>query len=242
VRLDDFRSMVERMAGEVPAEYLEGIAEVRVSPKTVPHPALAGVWTLGECIPIDPHGDPVQSRLVLYHGSFAALARDQSDFDWREEAWETLTHELRHHLEWLAEAPDLEAYDWAADQNFHRHDGEPFDPLFFEAGERVAPAVTRIDDDVFLDHVLSRRAWRAAAGRHYRFTWRGASYDVALPTAIAPVTFVVVDGVDEPPPGELIVVVRRRSGLRDLFRRRSPPLEVPALARRTPLEEPRSES
>ena len=58
--------------------------------------------------------------MVLYHGSFAALARVNGGLDWREEAWETLTHELRHHLEWRARAPDLEELDWAVEQNFAR--------------------------------------------------------------------------------------------------------------------------
>ena len=224
--------MVERMARDVPPEYLTGIAEVAVSHQTVPHPTMEDVWTLGECIPIDPNADPVQSRVVLYHGSFQALARGQSDFDWREEAWETLTHELRHHLEWLANAPDLEAYDWAADQNFRRHEGQSFDPLFFQAGERLAPSTTRVDDDVFLDHMLRGRAWRAAPGRPYRFTWRGRSYEIALPAALAPVTFVVAEGVDEPPPGQLLVVLRRRPRLWDLIgRRRARAVETAATAR-----------
>jgi len=212
--------MVERMAREVPPEYLTGIAEVGVSSKTVPHPTMADVWTLGECIPIDPHTDPVQSRIVLYHGSFQALASGQPDFHWREEAWETLTHELRHHLEWLADAPDLEVYDWAADQNFRRHEGKPFDPLFFEAGEPLAPAVTRIDDDVFLDHALGARAWRSAGRQPHRFTWRGRTYEVEVPKDLAPVTYVLAEGVDEPPPGQLVVVLRRRPRVWDLFRRR----------------------
>lgn len=219
------------MAREVPPEYLTGIAEVSVSPETVLHPTLPEVWTLGECIPIDPHAEPVQSRVVLYHGSFQALARGQRDFDWREEAWETLSHELRHHLEWLANTPDLEAYDWAADQNFRRHEGQPFDPLFFEAGESLAPAVTRIDDDVFLDHVLGPKAWRAAGRQPHRFTWRGHAYEVAVPTELAPVTYVVAEGVDEPPPGQLVVVLRRRPRVWDLVRR-APVVETTAAAHR----------
>ena len=63
----------------------------------------------------------LQSRVVLYHGSFAALARIGPGFDWREETWETLSHELRHHLEWRANVAVLEAYDWAAEQNFCRN-------------------------------------------------------------------------------------------------------------------------
>ena len=105
----DFRALVERLQREVPAEFRGGVVEIAVSPKALPDPVRADVYTLGECIPL-PAGEAassegIQSRVVLYHGSFAALARLQEGFDWREEAWETLTHELRHHLEWRARAP-----------------------------------------------------------------------------------------------------------------------------------------
>src|SRR5439155_538461 len=82
---------------------------------------------------------------VLYHGSFAALAR-LGDFDWRTEAWETLAHELRHHLEWRAHVSRLEAYDWAAEENFRRHEGQPFDPLFYRSGESVEDGVWKVAD------------------------------------------------------------------------------------------------
>jgi hypothetical protein len=83
------------------------------------------------------------------------LAKLDSEFDWRGEAWETLTHELRHHLEWRARAPDLEEFDWAAEQNFARQDGERFDPTFYRSGEKVAEGIYRLDDDFFLE----RRPW-----------------------------------------------------------------------------------
>ena len=158
MRLSDFEAMVRRLADEVPADFLEGIAEIAVSPRSVPHPERAEIYTLGECIPLpssDPASEGIQSRIVLYHGSFAALARLQPGFDWRVEAWETLTHELRHHLEWRARAPDLEAFDWAVEQNFARQDGEAFDPVFHLEGEPVAPGVFRVDDDVFLDRIVA---------------------------------------------------------------------------------------
>jgi hypothetical protein len=48
-------------------------------------------------------GQPGLGRHVaIYYGSFAAIAAEDPDFDWEEEAWETLTHELRHHVESLA--------------------------------------------------------------------------------------------------------------------------------------------
>ncbi len=48
-------------------------------------------------------------HIALYYGSFLAVA-DQG-FDWEAEAWETLLHELRHHLESLAGREDLALED-----------------------------------------------------------------------------------------------------------------------------------
>src|SRR5437773_1824786 len=126
MRLDDFQQLVERLLKQVPPTYLDGVVAVEVSPKAVPHPVRGDVYTLGECIPLEwsGNGADLQSRVVLYHGSFAALAR-RGDYEWREEAWETLAHELRHHLEWRANSGALEAYDWAAEQNFARQEGQP---------------------------------------------------------------------------------------------------------------------
>src|SRR2546425_2732174 len=149
MRFDDFRLLVERLLKEVPPAYLDGVVVVEVSPKAVPHPVRGDVYTLGECIPLEwtGTGADLQSRVVLYHGSFVALAR-LGPFDWRHETWETLAHELRHHLEWRANAGALEAYDWAAEGNFKRHEGQPFDPGFYRPGGGVAPAAYKGDCDV----------------------------------------------------------------------------------------------
>ena len=50
-----FRRLIDRLSGEIPAEYLDGVAGVEVSPKTIPHPTRADVYTRGECIPV--HGE-----------------------------------------------------------------------------------------------------------------------------------------------------------------------------------------
>src|SRR2546428_778460 len=140
VRLDEFRSLVARLQSEIPSEFTGGVVAVDVSPKALPHPVHGDVYTLGECVPLEwsGRGADLHSRIILYHGSFASLAR-LGDFDWREETWETLTHELRHHLEWRAHLDRLEAYDWAAEENFKRHEGQPFDPVFYRSGEELAP-------------------------------------------------------------------------------------------------------
>lgn len=213
MKLDTFRALVRRLAEEIPSDYLDGIAAIDVSPRTVLHPVRVGVYTLGECIPIHGSSHEVMSRVVLYHGSFAALSRERDDFDWHEEAWETLLHELRHHLEWRADAEALEAYDWAAEENFARHEERPFDPLFYQAGEPIDAGVFRVDDDVFIERVV--RVSPDAAD----VTWRGRRYRIPVPRGSLP-RYLVVEGVDEPPAGDLAVVLRVKPRLWDLFRPR----------------------
>ena len=156
---------IRALTDEVPAHYMDGVAAVEVSRATVPDPTFGDVYTMGECIPLDTGSDVVQSRVVLYYGSFLALASERPGFEWRAEAWETLTHELRHHLEWRARTDALEAYDWAAEQNFARQEGKAFDPVFHLSGEQVAPGLYKVDDDFFLDHVVRRPPSAAAVAR-----------------------------------------------------------------------------
>jgi hypothetical protein len=210
VHIADFRQMIDRMVEEIPPQFLEGITGIEVSPRAVTHPGREGVYTLGECIPIAVAGEDPPSRVVLYHGSFAALAREAREFDWRAEAWETLTHELRHHLEWKANTQDLEEYDWAADQAFARADDESFDPLFYLSGELVGPGIYRIDDDVFLDRMVN------ALPDVAEFEWEGKRYRVAIPADSLPL-YLVVEGVIGGA-GQFVMVFRRRPGLMDLFR------------------------
>jgi hypothetical protein len=215
MRLSDFETMVRRLCNEVPAHFFEGIAEVVVSPRAVPHPERAEIFTLGECVPLPVELgsglEGIQSRIVLYHGSFAALAQLQQEFDWRLETWETLTHELRHHLEWRARAPDLEDFDWAVEHNFARHDGESFDPTFFLSGELEPDGKYRVEDDVFIDQIV--RTLPPAV----TFAWRGRSYSAPLPEGAELPCYLTVDGVENPPEGDLVVVLRRKPGVRDLF-------------------------
>ncbi len=224
MRLDDFQQLVQRLLKEVPPSYLDGIVAVEVSPKTVPHPVHAEIYTLGECIPMDwsGSGTDLQSRVVLYHGSFQALARlSEGEFDWREEAWKTLTHELRHHLEWRASVGALEAFDWAAEQNFARHEGQRFDPAFYRSGERVAQGVYKVDDDVFIEG--ERGSAKRAAD--CRTTWHGRRYRVPVPAGAKPPLFLVLDGLDEPPPGDAVLVFPRRVSLLDFWRRPPPKVQ-----------------
>src|SRR5437867_6142632 len=212
--LPSFRALVERLARDIPPEFHDGIVAVDVRPATVPHPVHAGVYTLGECVPLEwsGNGADLHSRILLYYGSFRALARGDGAFDWRREAWDTLSHELRHHLEWRANVAALEDYDWAAEENFKRHEGEPFDPVFYRSGERVAPGVYKVDDDIFLENELSwhGRHWSVAVG--------------AVPRGAA--AFVTLGGLVPEPVGDAVLVIPDRPSLFDLFRRAVPPLQL----------------
>ncbi len=219
MRFDDFRSLVDRLAHEVPPEFRDGIVAVDVSPRVLPHPVHGDVYTLGECVPLEWSGSgaDLHSRVLLYYGSFASLAR-LGDFDWREEAWETLTHELRHHLEWRANVDALATYDWAAEQNFARHEGHPFDPFFFRSGEALHDGIWKVDDDVFIE-----REQGAGSGEQGDLVWHGRRYRLAPPGARAGPLFLSLDGLVEPPPGEAVLVVRPAPRLWDLFRRPAAP-------------------
>jgi predicted Zn-dependent protease with MMP-like domain len=217
MKLQDFESMVARQTSEVPAEFLDGIVEVVVSPRTVPHPERGEIWTLGECIPLPggEDGDPrhLRSRIVLYHGSFQALARDTTGFDWNGEAWETLTHEIRHHVEWRARVPDLEAFDQAAEANFSRQDGGAFDPAFYKDGVKRPDGAYQVDDDVFVERVVS------APPPTVRLHWLGDDYEIAIPEAVELPAFLTLDGERNAPPGELVLARLKRGGWLGLFKR-----------------------
>ena len=216
MKLQDFEAMVARQTAEVPAEFLEGIVEVVVSPRTVAHPERGDIWTLGECIPLAGSDDDprnLRSRIVLYHGSFQALAHDTKGFDWSSEAWETLTHEIRHHVEWRARVPDLEAFDQAAEANFARQDGEAFDPAFYKDGVHRPDGAYQVDDDVFIERVVP------APPPTVRLHWQGDDYEVAIPEDAFLPAFLGVDGIRKPPPGELVLVLQKRGAWLGLFKR-----------------------
>jgi len=219
MRFNDFRTLIALLAREVPEEFRAGVVAIEVSPKAVPDPVQRDVYTLGECIPLEWSGDGanLQSRVVLYYGSFAELAHDaKGGFDWRREAWETLSHELRHHLEWRASVGALEAYDWAAQQNFARAAGESFDPVFYRSGEKAGEGVYKVDDDVFIEGDRGR-----GTGEGYTLAWHGRRYRVPAAPDDRPPLFISLEGLMPAPAGEGVLVIPRKSSLLDLVRRRT---------------------
>jgi predicted Zn-dependent protease with MMP-like domain len=199
---------------EIPEQYKDGVDGMVVSRDALPHPTLADIYTLGECLtesyPSDFGGpDTIRSILTLYHGSFDRLAELDPEFDWEDELWETLTHELQHHLESLASEDALVDMDYAVDENFKRMNAEPFDPFFYRSGERLADRVYRVERDVFLEQPY---ATGADFGDWIPFDWHGARYRVRRPAELGDVLFLLITGGVETGPGELELVLVRRPG------------------------------
>ncbi|MEX0907726.1 MAG: hypothetical protein WD054_05300 [Gemmatimonadota bacterium] len=177
-----------------------------------PHPTLPDVYTLGECLTESyPSGfegpETTRSVVVLYYGSFFRLARSGDDFDWEGELYETLTHELQHHLESLAADDALVDMDYAADENYKRYEGEPFDPFFFRHG-LPADGWLRVEDEFFLE-----APW-PVPGIPVHLEWAGRTYEVDAPAPGADVAFLTIDdGVHGAPAALHVVLVARRGWL-----------------------------
>lgn len=116
---EEFREMVAEMLDEIPQEFLRGLAGVHVLPEARVEPDYDDVYRMGEYL--DPGaedflgvGEGLGRHVAIYYGSFVAIADGDPDFDWEDEAWETLTHELRHHVESLA------GEDWLVQDDVER--------------------------------------------------------------------------------------------------------------------------
>jgi hypothetical protein len=225
---EEFEREASTVWDDIPDAYRSGVDGLVIERKSQAHPTMEDIYTLGECItesyPSDWGGpDTTRSVLVLYYGSFRALSGLDPDFDWSYEIWETITHELRHHLESLAAEDALEDVDYAMDENFKRLRGEDFDAFFYRAGEPIGPATYQAERDVFIE-----MEYRGEPGSAVEFEWHGRRHAVPVPPEPGDVTFIqIVDGLEDPSEEifELCLVLIRGGGpLRSLRRwlRREP--------------------
>jgi hypothetical protein len=185
------------------------------------HPTLADVYTLGECLTEDFASDwggpdTTRSTVVLYWGSFRNLASLDAAFDWKEELWETLTHELRHHLESLAREDALEGVDYALDETFKRDEGLDFDPWYFQHGDALGEGVFRVESNFYVESPWNEGDFLTA--ERVPFTWRGGRYAIPRPETLGDVHFVWVDGLELDDATLELVLVRKRSWWEDAKR------------------------
>jgi len=226
MRYEQFQLTAARQWREIPGEFKGGVEGVVVERRAAAHPKLREIYTLGECLteswPSSYEGpETLRSLVVLYYGSFLRLSRLEPDFDWENEIWETLTHELRHHLESLASEDALEDVDYAVDENFKRQEGEPYDPYFFRAGEVVEAGVYAVEDDVFIEVEQSG----GTPGDRVEFVLGRVRYRVPAPLGEADIWLIrLTAGVRAR--GEAYLVLTRRAGLlqavRSIMRRSRP--------------------
>lgn len=213
MRFQDFERRAREAYEEIPEQYREGIDGLTVRRETLQHPTLPGVYTLGHCLteehPSDYGGpDTTRSLIALYWGSFRQLAEGDADFDWEGELWETLTHELRHHLEALAGEDALEDVDYAADELFKRQGGLEFDPWYYQYGEDLGGGVYVVEGGQYLEQVWEAKAWEGADA--IEFDWRGATYRIQRPSELGDVHFVLMHGPGLEDEALELVLVRKR--------------------------------
>lgn len=120
------------MMDDIPAEFQRGLQGVHVLEEAKPEEGFEDVWRMGEYL--DPGaedflgaGEGLGRHIALYYGSFVAIAEGDPGFHWEEEIWETLTHELRHHVESLAGDASLIGEDQRREQEFRERGLAEFD-------------------------------------------------------------------------------------------------------------------
>ncbi|MFO7312017.1 MAG: metallopeptidase family protein [Bacillota bacterium] len=132
VSYKQFRRMANRLVRRIPAEFLKDLngGIIALEEAEQRDPDLPDVYILGEYIE-DPYG--LGRQIVLYYGSFRKLFADEPVEVWEKELWETILHEIRHHIESLAGVDDLEIEDmrqlaefrrWAAEQGYRGDEDE----------------------------------------------------------------------------------------------------------------------
>lgn len=221
MRFREFEKAARDAYDQIPDEFKEGIDGLVVSREAETHPDHPDVFTLGHCRTEDYVSDwggpdTTRSVVVLYWGSFKSLAARDPDFDWEGELWETLTHELRHHLESLAREDGLEGVDYAADQTFKRDEGLDFDPWYYQHGDPVAPDTYQVENNLYVE-----QAWREedfARADVLTFSFRGRRYTVPRPEELGDVHYIWVHGVVPEDQTLELVLVRKRSWWEDAKR------------------------
>jgi predicted Zn-dependent protease with MMP-like domain len=212
----EFERVAREAYAAIPPDFREGVDGLDVTRETVPHPTLPEIFTLGECksefFPSEFGGaGEVRSVVVLYYGSFLELSRRDEAWDWEGEIWETITHEIRHHLESLAGEEALEELDYAEDQNFARREREPFEPLFFRDGNPVAEGAWEVDGDLFVEVPVGEEEARRG---EVAVRLPDGERRLPLPSPLGDVHYVRLPPLAEDG-GEAFAVLVRRRGWRE---------------------------
>jgi hypothetical protein len=215
---DTFSRRAAEILEEIPGEFLQGVVGVEVHPETEAHPHLPELVTLGMCTDdeltrlTDP--EAMRSRVHLYHGSFAALARREPGLDWEGELRETILHEIRHHLEDRAGILDLRVEDALADALARFHRGEDLPGGWYRHGESMEPDTWRVEDDLFVELHVRPAEVDGLRGETVRTTVLDEPFEARIPEDVASGEILTFDGAGLERPGggwgDLHLVIRVR--------------------------------
>jgi len=216
---ESFEARAHELWEEIPAAFREGIDGIVVREEAEAHPQYPELYTMGMCFTEPyPSGysgpETTRSYLALYWGSFREVAAGDAAFDWEGELWETITHELRHHLEALADDDTLGGVDYAMEEGFKRGEGEPFDPWYWQSGIPLAPGLFQVEGDLYLESRWREEAFLGA--ETLEFEWGGSRWSIPRPEELGDLHWVWIHGVPLDGGTLQLVLVRERSFLERL--------------------------
>jgi len=195
---ETFARRSEEILDEIPDEYLAGITGVEAHELREDHPHLGGLYTLGVCASDDLRlmADPedTTSRIHLYHGSFAAVAKRDPSFDWEAELRETILHEIRHHIEDRAGLPDLRREDELALALARFRAGEDLPDGWYRLGEPFEDHAWSIEDDLFVELHVRPAELEALRGETVEVLLDGDVLEVEMPEDLRPGEFLSYPG------------------------------------------------
>ncbi len=115
---EQFENRLQEMVEIIPESYFKNLQGVHCFIERKGDPE-RGLVRMGEYL--DPGFESFMDSRIhigrhinIYYGSFVAVAQYNPNFDWDEQLWETLTHELQHHLE--SQANDQTLIEWDRQQ------------------------------------------------------------------------------------------------------------------------------
>jgi hypothetical protein len=214
-----FEALALEMWEGIPARYREGVEALILSPEARFDPEFPDVPLMGFCegspITSQVPEAPLQTMISVYHGSFVEVASQEEAFDWEGELWETLTHELLHHLEWRAGYDALGLEDDLQRENLARRAGGEFARWFHRQGAALEPGVWSLDGDLFVEVPVARKAWRGLAGQAVEASAQGVRFCAAAPSVEAlreEILYLVAEPASEEalPWDEVVLVVWRK--------------------------------
>ena len=200
-----FARRAEEILAGIPPEFLRGITGVEAHRSAPSHPHLPEVYTLGECandaVSALTEPEALRSRVHLYHGAFARVARRDPDFDWEAELRETILHEIRHHIEDRAGILDLRHEDDEDDALHRFYHGEEMPDGWYRAGEELEPDLFRIGDDLFLELRLRDADLESILGREIELFVLDEPFMAEIPDDLSPGEILTFTGEGLERPG-----------------------------------------